>query len=117
MPGIPLVYQRGDVGNGLFFRRLNELRAARPELRGGDADYRAVRTSDPALFCVLRRSGAEMSVGVINFSATSREAVLTLPEDFPAGEVRDLLAARTVRRNGQRLSVRLKPWCPPQIFL
>lgn len=110
MPGIPLVYQRGDVGNGLFFRRLNELRAARPELRGGDADYRAVRTSDPALFCVLRRSGAEMSVGVINFSATSREAVLTLPEDFPAGEVRDLLAARTVRRNGQRLSVRLKPW-------
>ena len=68
------------------------------------------RTSDPALFCVLRRSGAEMSVGVINFSATSREAVLTLPEDFPAGEVRDLLAARTVRRNGQRLSVRLKPW-------
>ena len=110
MPGIPLVYQRGDIGNGLFFRRLNELRSTRRELRDGRADYQAVRSSEPSFFCVLRRAGAEMSVGVINFSASSRDAVLTLPEDFPAGEVCDLLTAGTVCRQGRKLNVRLKPW-------
>lgn len=102
--GIPLAGDTTgsfDLGNGPFLARLNRLRAENAPLRRGVPDYRAVRTGDPAVFAVLRKTDAEQAVGLINFTNSPR----SVRAAFPA-QVR--FDAETGEPVGE--TVRLAPW-------
>src|SRR5512146_2316166 len=55
--GIPLVYQEMEVGNGPALRRIFDIRRRFPELRRGEALYRAVSAQPGGVFTCLRRFG------------------------------------------------------------
>ena len=67
--GVPLVFDPDETGSGVFIRNLNRLRAARAELRRGDADYIGLKPDRDCVFAVKRTLGDSSGVGLINFSA------------------------------------------------
>lgn len=78
--GIPMVYETFTEGEGVFLNRVLKLRRELEPLRRGTADYLAVKSSDPAVFTVLRSTAEESIVAAINFSPRSVDTVLSLPE-------------------------------------
>lgn len=102
--GIPLAGDTTgsfDLGNGPFLARLNRLRAENAPLRRGVPDYRAIRTGDPAVFAVLRKTDAEQAVGLINFTNSPRTIRAAFPENVR-------FDAETGEPVGETL--RLEPW-------
>lgn len=77
--GTPLLYEEQEVGHRVFLRELLALRKKREELTLGEADYLAVRTSDPAVFAVMRTCHRSQSVGVANLRPTATTCTLALP--------------------------------------
>ena len=102
--GIPLAGDTTgsfDLGNGPFLARLNRLRAENAPLRRGVPNYRAIRTGDPAVFAVLRKTDAEQAVGLINFTNSPRTIRAAFPENVR-------FDAETGEPVGETL--RLEPW-------
>lgn len=95
IPGTPFVYHFQETGLAPYLQRLYELRRERPELTRGDADYSAVRCSDPCLLTFVRRSGDSTSLVAINLSEKPIEATLSLPPELSAfgQSVSDALAS------------------------
>lgn len=79
--GIPMVYETFTEGEGVFLNRILKIRKELEPLRRGTADYRAIKSSNPAIFTVLRSTDKDDVVAVINFSPHTVETVLTLPQD------------------------------------
>ena len=77
--GVPMIYQGMENGHAFELRRINDIRRSRPELSGGDADYRAVRCDTPGVFTCLRSRGSRQSVVAINFNYDPVEAKLAWP--------------------------------------
>ena len=78
--GIPMVYETFTEGEGVFLNRILMIRREMEVLRKGKADYLAVKSSDPALFTVLRSMPGQTAVAVINFSPRPIKASLTVPK-------------------------------------
>ncbi len=76
--GIPAVMDGRDVGQGVWLARLNQVRAALPELRRGEADFTAVG-SRPAVFAVLRSLPGAASVCVTGFHPEPQTIRLDIP--------------------------------------
>lgn len=77
--GIPMIYQEMERGHGFELGRINAVRKARPELRDGEAFYRAVMCDVPGVFTCLRRLGERASVVAINFNPHRVQARLKWP--------------------------------------
>lgn len=108
---VPLVFQDGDVGNGIFFRDLLKLRNMLPELRRGTAEYHSVKVSKEGVFSCLRRLEDRFSVTLVNLNPDSVEISVTIPEKSSQGKVNTLFDTRSGREFVPGKSrLKLAPW-------
>lgn len=82
--GNPVIFQYGDTGHSVFLRKLNAIRHSRKELQTGEACYLAVKSSNPAVWTVLRKEDGGCSIGVVNFSSDAYSTKLSF-DPFDAG--------------------------------
>lgn len=82
--GMPMIYHEMEIGHQCFLRRVFEVRQELPELRRGEAFYRAVQCETPGVFTCLRLHQDLASVVLINLNPHQVEVVATLPiEQLP----------------------------------
>lgn len=79
--GCPITIQYSDIGQREFFRKLNRIRHSRPDLQKGEAHYLAVRSSEPAVWTVLREYAGKCAIGVVNFSSRKLKTRLSFPPE------------------------------------
>ena len=77
--GAPMMFQNIDIGHGSFISRLLSVRNERIELRRGNADYLAVKTGNPAVWCVLRSHDKQHSIVLVNFSNRRVNTSVSVP--------------------------------------
>ncbi|MBI2302318.1 MAG: hypothetical protein HYU66_25725 [Armatimonadetes bacterium] len=100
IPGVLMVYQEEEVGLAGELRSWLRLRHTLPELRRGEADYRAVTAGDPRVMAFLRRDGRRAAVVAISFAA---EPVRCSPRWPGEPAAADALTGAAVR-SGQSLA-------------
>ena len=111
--GIPMVYETFTEGEGVFLNRTLMIRREMEVLRKGKADYLAVKSSDPALFTVLRSMPGQTAVAAINFSPRPIKASLTVPTGTfgESDRLFDLFEGKEiVSGNGETFSLSLPPF-------
>ena len=112
--GISVEEQRHDSASLLsYYRRLLALRRERADLRAGDE--RVVGTDQPNVLAVLRSTGAEASLVLVNLSdapATVTVARDSLPAALAGRPLADLISGWAVPAppEGAALRVELAPW-------
>lgn len=105
--GVPLTaLYPSDRGNGSFFRRLNALRDAIPQLNTGTPDY-GIAENAPEVLRITRTLNGKPVVGLINFSR--RTVTPRGDRDVPPGSV-DLFNAHPVSLKNGKAEVTLPPW-------
>jgi alpha-amylase len=93
-----------------FYRRLLELRRARPELMSGDE--RVIATNRPEVLAVLRTTTEHASLLLVNLADSADTVVVqraSLPESLRGPGLRDLLSRRSERTTDNALRVDLLP--------
>lgn len=80
--GIPMVHQDFDEGNGEFLRRLIAARKGLSELRRGKTLYLHEQITPKDIFGCIRTEGENSTLCLINFTADSRRAKVSLPRDW-----------------------------------
>lgn len=101
--GVPMVMDGRDIGQGVLLKHLNALRANLEELRRGDIDFAAVK-STPQLFAPLRAMPGGSSICVTSFYPDAVEATLEIPTarlGLPAGSATVLYDAFNGRKLGE----------------
>lgn len=111
--GIPMVYETFTEGEGVFLNRILTIRREMEVLRKGKADYLAVKSSDPAVFTVLRSMPGQTAVAAINFSSRPVKVSLTVPKKTFGENDRlfDLFDGKEIlSRNGETFFLSLSPF-------
>jgi len=110
IPGTLLLYQEQEIGFAPELRGWLKLRHELPELRRGDADYRAIASSNPNIMAFLRFTEDAACIVAVNFGSDPRTR-LSWPEELARRlpVCQDALTGEEVRRGG---SVRVPPFRP-----
>jgi len=76
---VPMVWSGEEEGLKEFYARLFQVRSANPALMRGDCLYNVVSCEERQVFNLIRRSGEQIIMGLINFSPHKETFPLVLP--------------------------------------
>ncbi len=86
--GMPSILHGADRGIGIQLARLNDIRGALPEMRRGEVDYQAVK-STPGVFAPLHVMKRAATVAAVSLFDRPREVTFQIPVEkmgFDSGE-------------------------------
>ena len=117
--GTPLIYQEEETGFSRDLSAWLKLRNTESCFFNGDASYTSVQSSNPNVFCCLRKCKSGAAVVAVNMTGTAITSRLSWPKtigsEFP--DVYDAFSGKTQACAGSKTEVRIPAYRPIVLLL